>query len=139
MARGEQRYFSREEAEELLPEVDRLLALAQQLLERLPAERQPPSVGEILHERRNGHAGTTAEPARRPGRGEETAEEDLGQVIRHLERLGVIVKDVREGIVDFPSLREGREVYLCWRRGEPMQLHWWHPVETGFAGRQPLD
>ena len=50
---------------------------------------------------------------------------------------GILVKGVAPGLVDFPSLREGREVYLCWREGEA-QIDFWHEVDTGFAGRQPL-
>ena len=47
------------------------------------------------------------------------------------------MKGVEPGLVDFPSLREGREVYLCWREGED-QIDFWHEVDAGFAGRQPL-
>lgn len=50
---------------------------------------------------------------------------------------GILVKGVEPGLVDFPSLREGREVYLCWREGEA-GIDFWHEVNTGFAGRQPL-
>lgn len=136
---GSRRLFTREEAEQLLTEVDRLLGLAQELLRRIPEGRRRPTVGEMLHERRNGHAHGQPTPAARSARAEDTAEEDLAQVLAHLERLGILVKDVREGVVDFPSEREGREVYLCWRRGEPPRLRWWHEVDTGFASRQPLD
>ncbi|HUX86133.1 MAG TPA: DUF2203 family protein [Chloroflexota bacterium] len=41
------------------------------------------------------------------------------------------------GLVDFPAERDGRVVYLCWRRGED-QIHYWHELDAGFAGRQPL-
>ena len=50
---------------------------------------------------------------------------------------GILVKGVEPGLVDFPSLREGREVYLCWREGEA-QIDFWHEMDTGFTGRQPL-
>jgi hypothetical protein len=52
--------------------------------------------------------------------------------------MGVIVRDVRSGLIDFPSMREGRLINLCWRRGEPLEIRWWHEVSVGFAGRQPL-
>jgi hypothetical protein len=55
-----------------------------------------------------------------------------------LETLGVQLKDQARGLIDFPSLRDGRVVLLCWRLGEGEQIEWWHDVETGFAGRQPL-
>ena len=50
---------------------------------------------------------------------------------------GILVKRIEPGLVDFPSLREGREVYLCWREGED-RIDFWHEVDAGFAGRQPL-
>ncbi len=58
--------------------------------------------------------------------------------IAELEDLGVQIKDFDRGLVDFPSLREGRVVLLCWQLGEGDQLEWWHDVDAGFAGRTPL-
>jgi hypothetical protein len=55
-----------------------------------------------------------------------------------LEALGVQLKDYERGLVDFPSLREGRVVLLCWQLGEGDQLEWWHDVDAGFSGREPL-
>jgi hypothetical protein len=55
-----------------------------------------------------------------------------------LEGLGVQLKDFERGLVDFPSLREGRVVLLCWQLGEGDELEWWHDVDAGFAGRTPL-
>nr|MBA3805693.1 DUF2203 domain-containing protein [Acidobacteriota bacterium] len=55
-----------------------------------------------------------------------------------IETLGVQLKDYTRGLIDFPSLRDGRVVLLCWQLGEGEQIEWWHDVETGFAGRQPL-
>jgi hypothetical protein len=54
-----------------------------------------------------------------------------------LHKLGVELKDYRSGLIDFPCWMENREVYLCWRLGEPEVAHW-HEVEAGFAGRQKL-
>ena len=51
--------------------------------------------------------------------------------------LGVALKDVEQGLVDFPAIRDGRIVYLCWKQGED-EIRFWHDVDTGFAGRQPL-
>jgi hypothetical protein len=50
---------------------------------------------------------------------------------------GIIVRDVATGLVDFPSQREGREVFLCWIRGEE-RIDFWHETNRGFAHRQPL-
>ena len=55
-----------------------------------------------------------------------------------LEALGVQLKDYTRGLIDFPSLRDGCVVLLCWQLGEGDQIEWWHDVEAGFAGRQPL-
>ena len=50
---------------------------------------------------------------------------------------GVEVKDFDRGLCDFPSLRDGRVVYLCWQRGED-SIEWWHDIDSGFAGRQRI-
>lgn len=63
---------------------------------------------------------------------------DLTTQIRELEALGVQLKDFDRGLVDFPSLRDGRVVLLCWQIGEGNELEWWHDVDAGFAGRTPL-
>ena len=55
-----------------------------------------------------------------------------------LEDLGVQLKDFERGLVDFPSLRDGRVVLLCWQLGEGDELEWWHDVDAGFGGRTPL-
>lgn len=60
------------------------------------------------------------------------------ECLAELERLGVQVKDIDAGLVDFPSEREGEPVLLCWRVGEDA-VSWWHHSETGFAGRRPID
>ena len=58
--------------------------------------------------------------------------------LSELEALGVELKDFERGLVDFPSLRDGRVVLLCWQLGEGDELEWWHDVDAGFAGRTPL-
>jgi hypothetical protein len=54
-----------------------------------------------------------------------------------LERLDIVVRDLERGLVDFPALIDGHEVYLCWLLDEPQVTHW-HGIESGFAGRRPL-
>ena len=63
---------------------------------------------------------------------------ELSMGASQLEGLGVQLKDYNQGLIDFPSLREGRVVLLCWKADEGDQLEWWHDLEAGFAGRQPL-
>ena len=62
----------------------------------------------------------------------------LAEASGELEGLGVQRKDYERGLMDFPAMRDGRVVLLCWQMGEGDQLEWWHEVEAGFAGRQPL-
>ena len=63
---------------------------------------------------------------------------ELTLQLSELETLGVQLKDFERGLVDFPSLRDGRVVLLCWQLGEGDELEWWHDVDAGFAGRTPL-
>ncbi|HSE17980.1 MAG TPA: DUF2203 domain-containing protein [Pyrinomonadaceae bacterium] len=63
---------------------------------------------------------------------------ELTVKLAELEALGVQLKDFERGLVDFPSLRDGRVVLLCWQLGEGDELEWWHDVDAGFAGRTPL-
>ena len=70
-------------------------------------------------------------------RGQLDAEKaSLNGYLEELEDLGVELKGA-DGLCDFPSLRDGREIYLCWRLGEPEVAHW-HELRGGYAGRQPL-
>jgi hypothetical protein len=62
----------------------------------------------------------------------------LTELMNNLESLGVQVKDLDRGLVDFPYLREGRVVLLCWQMGEGDEVEWWHDLDAGFAGRTPL-
>jgi hypothetical protein len=63
---------------------------------------------------------------------------DFTSQTSELDVLGVQLKDFDRGLVDFPSLRDGRVVLLCWQIGEGDELEWWHNVEDGFAGRTPI-
>lgn len=59
-------------------------------------------------------------------------------VLGQIRDLGVLVKDVEQGLIDFPYMYKGKLVYLCWRLGED-SIQYWHDIESGFAGREPLD
>lgn len=63
---------------------------------------------------------------------------ELGKLTLEIDNLGVQLKDYSRGLIDFPSWREGRVVLLCWQLGEGDEIEWWHEVEAGFGGRQPL-
>jgi len=63
---------------------------------------------------------------------------EVGKLMTELAESGIELKDQDRGLIDFPSLRNGRVVLLCWQLDEGDEILWWHDVEAGFAGRQPL-
>lgn len=72
-----------------------------------------------------------------PGRFSEQKAE-IVRIINRIEAYGCIVKDIDLGLIDFPSMREGRAVYLCWKAGEDRIAHW-HGMDEGFGERKPLE
>lgn len=63
--------------------------------------------------------------------------ETIQRGVQQVQALGLELKDINTGLIDFLSHRDGREVYLCWRYNEPRVAHW-HDLDAGFTGRQPL-
>ena len=111
------RYFTPAEANELLPTV-------RPLIEQMVAHRRALAVATVRHAR-------IATKIAGNGGGVRPHEVD------ELQELGLLVKDLDEGLVDFPALRGGEEVLLCWHLGED-EVAFWHTLEDGFAGRKPL-
>ena len=74
----------------------------------------------------------------RPGRVVSDAFMRMRSSLIELREMEIVLRDLDRGLVDFPSLREGREIYLCWEEGED-EIGFWHEPDAGFAGRQPLD
>ena len=72
-----------------------------------------------------------------PGRFSEQKAE-IVRIINRIEAYGCLLKDLDLGLLDFPSMREGRAVYLCWKAGEP-EIAFWHPMDEGYGSRRPLD
>ena len=72
-----------------------------------------------------------------PGREHAAAALEMALGFDQLEELDVVVRDLERGLIDFPSLLAGEEIYLCWLLDEPAVGHW-HAPESGFGGRQPL-
>jgi len=62
---------------------------------------------------------------------------EVRRLLVALEEAGIVLRDIDRGLIDFPALREGREIYLCWELGEDEVAHW-HELESGFGGRAPL-
>jgi hypothetical protein len=129
------RHFTLDEATALLPTIRPILEEIINLRAKLErTERDLVS----LHwkARTNGHA--SQEGSFGEGSSARTAlMAEINAQLLKLQRIGVEVKDPATGLIDFPSLREGRTVYLCWRLGEPA-IDYWHELDTGFGGRQPL-
>jgi hypothetical protein len=69
--------------------------------------------------------------------GVENAATALAGILTEIDELGVLVKDLDSGLIDFPSVRGGEEVLLCWQLGES-EVGFWHGLHDGYAGRQPL-
>ena len=124
----EKRYFTLEEANACIPDlVDdiSLLRAIRNQLAGLHAEITP--LLEVVSS--NGGSKHTAALLRATTRFQE--------VLDRIADRGCHLKGLDPGLVDFPHIRDGREVYLCWRMGEN-QIRYWHEIEDGFDGRQPL-
>jgi len=122
--------FTVEEANALLPTVRNILGRIQRARKRISAFRHGAKKASEGAEQGGGGLLEGLQYAR--------LLMDLTSQTGELEELGVQLKDFNRGLVDFPSLRDGRVVLLCWQIGEGDELEWWHDVEAGFAGRTPL-
>jgi hypothetical protein len=120
-------HWTPEEANDALPVVGATVRRVRAARRRLAARGFDTEFA--LHAESTGGAWPGAVRAR------ESVEVALGFEV--LERLDIVVRDLERGLVDFPSVIDGREVYLCWLLDEPSVGHW-HGVEAGFAGRRPL-
>lgn len=65
------------------------------------------------------------------------ASREVARELRWFADAAIVVRDIEQGLIDFPSVREGRQVFLCWRFGED-SVGFWHDLDTGFQGRRPL-
>jgi hypothetical protein len=122
--------FSVDEANALLPAVRRIVAGIKRAHAELAAR-----AAAAKHAAEGAEQGGGFMPG---GSRYATALLHLAERAGALETLGVQLKDYERGLIDFPSMRDGRVVLLCWQLGEGDQLEWWHEVEAGYAGRQPL-
>jgi hypothetical protein len=129
------RLFTPDEANALLEQVG---PLAERLVERKRALDEAEAARAALLGRIAGNGGdlTPSEVADAVARVEREAPA-IAAIVDELERLGVQVKDLDLGLLDFPWERDGEVVLLCWRVGED-EIGYWHGVDEGFAGRKPL-
>jgi hypothetical protein len=72
-----------------------------------------------------------------PGRDVATALVELNRALNELDAVDIVLRDVDRGLIDFPALRDGEEIYLCWLLDED-EIRFWHEPDAGFAGRRPL-
>lgn len=128
-------HFTPDEANRLLHRVEPLL---RDLVEKRRALREQQGTFAAFQAKARGNGGTAAGPevaaARRAA---ERLAAELRQGMEDLQALGCLVKDLDMGLVDFPAMRNGVEVYLCYRLGED-RIAFWHGTDEGFAGRKPL-
>ena len=124
-----QRYFSLQEANEALkiirPLMDEVQAIRQKILKNQP-EAWP------AIEKSAGNGGNRA----LSNMVQDFEKFDI--LIHRIQDTDVLIKDVNLGLLDFPALKDGREVYLCWQYGEG-DIAFWHEVEAGYAGRQTIE
>ncbi|HTO25495.1 MAG TPA: DUF2203 domain-containing protein [Gaiellaceae bacterium] len=129
------RHFTPEEANAALAEV-------RPLVERMVEARRAHAAALERQEELEGHIRGNGGGIPPATLAEAAAEVDaegrkLTRIVDELGELGVQVKDPDEGLVDFPALRRGETVLLCWKLGED-EIRYWHGLEDGFAGRRPL-
>jgi hypothetical protein len=129
--------FTLNEAQVLLPILESLLRKAQAAGLRaaeLESEMQQLTQRIFMS---GGMFVNVADAARRRAQREKALQE-ARDTLAEIDEIGVQVKDLEKGLLDFPCLLEGRTVLLCWKLGEK-EIGFWHTTEDGFAGRRPLD
>ena len=129
MATMQTRYFTLEQARAALPEVKRRMELIQAARADILRLR-PEALPAIEKAATNGGSKVAGHLFIYGARMEEN--------VKAIMAMGIVVKDIDRGLVDFLGKRNGREIYLCWHFGEE-DIAYWHEISTGFAGRRPLD
>lgn len=121
------RHFTVEEANALLAQIEPMLTRLREARDRLTDQE----LHELLSDAAPTNGGGT------PGREVGEAFLEVRGLLSGLTELGLVVRDLDRGLVDFPAIIEGREVYLCWELGET-EIGYWHDLESGFGGRRAL-
>jgi hypothetical protein len=125
--RSHERHYTVQQANAALPWVAKRLEQIRQALATLEEPEQAAALERLESTSGGGY----------PGRRAAGAVLALMGAATQLEALDIVLRDPRRGLVDFPSIRDGVEVYLCWKLDE-QRVEWWHEPEAGFAGRRPL-
>lgn len=129
------RYFTVDEANALLPQLRSILETLQVKRRELQGRQQ---AMELIRRQatENGHY-LAGEEFLRLKKEAEFILEEFNAEVKNIETLGCQLKDLDLGLIDFPALREGREVLLCWKSDET-EIAYWHGLTEGFAGRKPI-
>ena len=129
--------FTLSEAQTLLPVVEALLRKAQTAGARAgELEREMQQLSQRIFMAGGMHVNVVQAAKRRAER--EKAMQEARDTLAEIDEIGVQVKDLAQGLLDFPCVMEGQTVLLCWKLGEK-EIGFWHTEEDGFAGRKPLD
>jgi len=131
------RTFTLDQAQSLLPVLESLLRTAiagKKIMEEVEAEMQ--SLNHRIFLNGGTHVDVVAVARRKAERAK--AEQRAKDALAEIDSIGVQVKDIDIGLLDFPCEVDGRVVLLCWKMGEDSITHW-HSMEEGFAGRKPID
>lgn len=131
------RYFTFQQAQAALEEVAERMRQATSLRSSLE-EAETELRGEAERIRMAGGALVRREKIAAVLERREAAAAKLRQAIEAIQQTGCLVKDLDVGLLDFPTLLRGEEVYLCWKVGEP-EIGFWHRIDDGFRGRRPVD
>ena len=123
-----ERHFTKEEANALLPQLTALLSQLREAKEELTDTDAHEALSEA------GPTNGGGDQGRQVG----IAFLEVRRLLETLEEAGLVLRDIDRGLIDFPALIDGREVYLCWELGEDEVGHW-HDLEGGYGGREPLD
>jgi hypothetical protein len=121
------RHFTLEEARAELPWVETKLAALRDARDRLTDTEARQALADGSPTNGGGH----------PGKKVGEAFVELQNGIAAFDQRGIVLRDLDRGLIDFPSVREGNEIYLCWIDGES-DIAFWHELEAGYSGRQPL-
>jgi hypothetical protein len=129
--------FTLSEAQTLLPVVEALLRKAQAAGSQASEhEAEMQDLGQRIFLAGGMHVDVAAAARRRAEF--DKAVQEVKDTVAEIEEIGVQLKDLEAGLLDFPSVIDGKTVLLCWKLGEK-EIGYWHSPEDGFAGRKPLD
>ena len=127
------RYFTPEEVNDILPVVSPLVGEVLERRARVVLALEDDQVKRVLSDEPSSNVGNRA--ASKLVKEFEKIELLIDKIQSH----GCHIKDLNGGLIDFLARRRGREVFLCWRYGEPLQIEYYHELHTGFAGRRTID